>query len=192
MIVEDIPSQTTSTVTTRRASPNPSIYSSIPTATHNANTFLPSPTSPISPSFSASSSSINDRRPSVAASSASTSEWEGASDIYDDYRYSRYSMASKMSRFSSHAGMGGSTGNDPLTPPSPHSDSIGRARTDSNKSRTDSSSFGARSWTDSVNRKLSLDSLSTSSEMRATGGGSLLSTLPLLPEASEVGGGKES
>ena len=28
------------------------------------------------------------------------SDWEGASDIYDDYRYSRHSVASKMSRYS--------------------------------------------------------------------------------------------
>ncbi|KAF9459090.1 rab-GTPase-TBC domain-containing protein [Collybia nuda] len=33
-----------------------------------------------------------ERRPSLAPSASSTSDWEGASDIYDDYRYSRFSM----------------------------------------------------------------------------------------------------
>ena len=82
--------------------------------------------------------------------------------------------------------MEGSTGNDPITPRLPDSNSIGRARTDSDKSRTDSSTFGTRSWTDSVNRKLSVDSSSISFETRATGGGSLLLTLPLLPGVFDI------
>ena len=179
VIVEDTPSQTTSVVTTRRASPNPSIYSNSNTSTgRNLNVLLPLSTSPISPSFSQSSSPTNERRPSMAASASSPSEWEGASDIYDDYRYSRYSMASKVSRFSSSAGW---TGSVVLTPPLPDSSSIGRARTDSSKSRSDSC---ARSRTDSMNTRSNVDSLSTSSEMKAMDGGSLLSSLA---EASEMG-----
>ena len=182
VVVENTPSETTSVVTTRRASPNPSIYSNSNTSTgRNPNIFLPSSTSPTSPSFSRSSSS-NERRPSLAISASSASEWEGASDIYDDYRYSRYSMASKMSRFSSSAGW---TGSVPVTPPLPDSSSSGRARTDSNKSRPDSC---ARSRTDSMNTKSNIDTSSTSSEMKAVTGGSLLSSLPLLAEASEMGG----
>ena len=101
-VIDDTPSQTTSGVPTKRASSNPSVYSNSNTsASHNLNAVLPSSNSPISPSFSQSSFSTNDRRPSLVPSAASTSEWEGASDIYDDYRYSRYSMASRMSRFSS-------------------------------------------------------------------------------------------
>ena len=178
VIVENTPSQTTSAVTTRRASPNPSISSnSVASTGRNPNIFLPSSTSPISPSFSR-SSSTNERRPSLAPSASSASEWEGASDIYDDYRYSRYSMASKMSRFSS----AGWTGSVPVTPPLPDSSSIGRARTDSNKSRSDSS---ARSRTDSMNTRSNFDSSSTTSfEMKAVGGGSLLTSLA---EASEMG-----
>jgi hypothetical protein len=177
VIVENTSSQTTSAVTTRRASPNPSISSNSNASTgRNPDTFLPTSTSPISPSFSR-SSSTNERQPSLALSSSSASEWEGASDIYDDYRYSRYSMASKMSRFSSSAGW---TGSVPVTPPLPDSSSIGRARTDSNKSRSDTS---ARSRTDSMNTRSNVDS-STSSEMRAMVGGSLLSSLA---EASEMG-----
>ena len=180
VIVEDTPSQTTSVVTTRRASPNPSIYSNFNTSNgRNLNVLLPSSTSPISPSFSQSSSPTNERRPSMAASASSPSEWEGASDIYDDYRYSRYSMASKMSRFSSSAGW---TGSVALTPPLPDSSSVGRARTDSSKSWSDSC---ARSRTDSMNTRSNVDSLSTSSEMKAVDGGSLLSSLA---EASEMGG----
>ena len=176
--VEKRLSQTTSAVTTRRASPNPSIYSNSNASTgRNPNIFLPSSTSPISPSFSR-SSSTNERQPSAS----SASEWEGASDIYDDYRYSRYSIASKMSRFSSSAGW---TGSVPVTPPLPDSSSVGRARTDSNKSRPDSS---ARSRTDSMNARSTVDSSSTSSEMKSVTGGSLLSSLPLLAEASEMGG----
>lgn len=50
VIVEEIPSQPTSVVTPRRASPNHSIYyNSNVKAIHNPNTFLPSSTSPISP-----------------------------------------------------------------------------------------------------------------------------------------------
>ena len=167
VIVENTSSQTTSAVTTRRASPNPSISSNSNANTdRNPDIFLPSSTSPIPPSFSR-SSSTNERRPSLAPSASSASEWEGASDIYDDYRYSRHSMASKMSRFSSSAGW---TGSVPVTPPLPDSSSIGRTRTDSNKSSS------ARSRTDSMN---------TSSEMKAMAGGSLLSSLT---EASEMGG----
>ena len=178
VIVENTSSQSTSAVTTRRASPNPSIYSNSNASTgRNPNVSLPSSTSPISPSFSR-SSSTNERRPSLAPSSSSASEWEGAADIYDDYRYSRYSMASKMSRFSS-AGWSGSA---PLTPPLPDSSSNGRERTDSNKSRPGSS---ARSRTDSMNTRSNGDSSSTSSEMKAVAGGSLLSSLA---EASEMGG----
>lgn len=191
VIVEDMPSQTMSVVTTKRASPNFSIYpNSNANGSHNPKS-LPSSTSPISPSFSHSSSSTNERRPSLVPSATSASEWEGASDIYDDYRYSRYSIASKMSRFSSSAGIGGWAGSVPLTPPLPDSSSMGRARTDSNRSRPNSSSASARSRTDSVNTGLSIDSSSTSSEMKVAGAGSLLSSLPLLPEASEIGGGQE-
>ena len=180
VIIEDTPSQTTSVVTTRRASPNPSIHSNSNASTgRNPNIFLPSSTSPISPSFSQSSFSTNERRPSMAPSSSSASEWEGASDIYDDYRYSRYSMASKISRFSSSAGW---TGSVPVTPPLPDSSSAGRARTDSSKSRPDSCS---RSRTDSMNTRSNVDSSSTSSEMKAVNGGSLLSSLT---EAFEMGG----
>ena len=101
-MIDDTPSQTTSAVPTKRASSNPSVYSNSNTsASHNLNAVLPSSNSPLSPSFSQSSFSTNDRRPSLVPSAASTSEWEGASDIYDDYRDSRYSMASRMSRFSS-------------------------------------------------------------------------------------------
>ena len=182
VIVEDTPSS--SAISTRRASPDPSMYSN-PNAntSHNPNT-VPSSTSPISPSFSQSSFPTNERRPSLVPSASSASEWEGASDIYDDYRYSRYSMASKMSRFSSSAGW---TGSAPLTPPLPDSNSIGRERTDSNKSRPDSSSASARSRTNSMSTRLTVDS-----EIKAAaGGGSSLSSLPLLPETSEVGGGQE-
>ena len=182
VIVENTSSQTTSAVTTRRASPNLSIYSNSNASTgRSPNIFLPSSTSPISPSFSQ-SSSTDERRPSLAPSASSASEWEGASDIYDDYRYSRYSMASKMSRFSSSAGW---TGSVPLTPPLPDSSSIGRARTDSNKSRPDSC---ARSRTDSMNTRSNVDSSSTSSEMKAVAGGSLLSSPPLFAESSDMGG----
>jgi TBC1 domain family member 10 len=176
-----VDSQTTSAVTTRRASPNHSIYSdSNVNASHN--TSLPLSASPISPSFSQSSFPTNERRLSLAPSAASTSEWEGASDIYDDYRYSRYSMASKMSRFSSSAGW---TGTVPPTPPLPDCNSAGRARTDSSKSsRPDSC---ARSMTDSTNTRSNVNSSSISSE---TKGGSLLSCPPLLSEASEIEGQK--
>ena len=181
VIVENT-SQTTSAVSTRKASPHPSIHSNSNASTgRNPNVFLPSSTSPISSSFSG-SSSFNERQPSLAPSASSASEWEGASDIYDDYRYSRYSMASKMSRFSSSAGW---TGSVPLTPPLPDSCSIGRARTDSNKSRPDSCS---RSRTDSMNTRSNVESWSTSSEIKAVAGGSLVSSLPLLAEASEMGG----
>ena len=167
--------QTTSAVTTRRASSNHSIYSnSNANASHN--TSLPLSASPISSSFSQSS---NERRLSLAPSAASTSEWEGASDIYDDYRYSRYSIASKMSRFSSSAGW---TGSVPPTPPLPDCNSAGRARTDSSKSRPDSC---ARSMTDSTNTRSNVHSSSMSSEIK---GGSLLSCPPLIPEASETEG----
>ena len=168
VIVEDTPSQTTSAGTIRT-----SIYSN----SSGHNTSLPSSASPVSPSQS--SFSTNERRPSLAPSAASTSEWEGASDIYDDYRYSRYSMTGKMSRFSSSAGW---TGVSP-TPPLPESNSIGRARTDSDKSKPD---FCARSRTDSMNTRSNIDSSSISSEMNLAGGESLLSSLPLLP-ASEIG-----
>ena len=170
VIVENTSSQSTSAVTTRRASPNPSI-SNVSTG-RNPDIFLPSSSSPIPPSFSR-SSSTNERRPSLAPSASSASEWEGAADIYDDYRYSRHSMASKMSRFSASAGW---TGSVPVTPPLPDSSSIGRTRTDSNKSSS------ARSRTDS-NTRSNVDSLS-SSEMKGAVSGSLLSSLA---EASEMG-----
>ena len=145
VIMEDTPSS--SAISTRRAPPDPSIYSD-PNAntSHNPNTVLPSSTVPIPPSFSQSSFPTNERRPSLAPSASSAGGWEGASDIYNDYRYSRYSMASKMSRFSSSAGC---TGSAPLMPPLLDSNSIGRERSDSNKSRPDSSSASARSRTNS-------------------------------------------
>ena len=179
VFVEDMASPKTSAITSSRASPHSSIYSNPnPKPSHNPSTSLPSS---ISPSFSQSSFSPDERRPSLvpSATSTTTTEWEGASDIYDDYRYSRFSMASKMSRFSSSAGCVAAT------PPLPESHSIERARTDSNKSRHDSSSAGTRPRTDSMNTRLTVDSSSTGSETKVAGGGSLLSTLPLLPEASE-------
>ncbi|KAI0935551.1 hypothetical protein AcV5_003953 [Taiwanofungus camphoratus] len=50
--------------------------------------------------------SRNSMHPSMTDSDFGGSEWEGASDIYDNYRYSRFSMASKMSRYSKGSGLG--------------------------------------------------------------------------------------
>jgi hypothetical protein len=85
-------------------------------------------------------------------------------------------MASKISRFSSSAGW---TGSVLVTPPLLDSSSIGQTRTNSNKSSS------ARSRTVSMNTRVNVDSSSTSSEMKALAGGSLLSSLA---EASEMGG----
>ncbi|RDB27248.1 hypothetical protein Hypma_004535 [Hypsizygus marmoreus] len=62
----------------------------------------PSPKLPLSdlhPDAHEDSSQVYERErlpslaPSIASTSNTTSDWEGASDIYDDYRYSRFSMS---------------------------------------------------------------------------------------------------
>ena len=115
VIVEDVPSPTTSTTTTRRAYSNPSIYSnSIATATHNVNTFLPPSTSLISPSFSPSSSSTNERRPSFVPSAMNRKVHQISKTTIDILGI--LWQVREMSRFYSYAGMKGSTENDPMTP----------------------------------------------------------------------------
>ncbi|KIM37247.1 hypothetical protein M413DRAFT_448563 [Hebeloma cylindrosporum] len=131
-------------ITQRRTLEAPIPFTSSPQSSPS-NALLSPATSPISPSFTGPNE--RERRPSLAASAASTGSWEGASDIYDDYRYSRFSMASKMSmssRFSVNTGASGSGAASGVTPtppvpesrPSMDSNSNGsRQRVDSTRSR---------------------------------------------------------
>jgi len=73
--------------------------SPVPFTTSPRSALLSLPSSPVSPLLGGTND--RERRPSLAASVASTGSWEGASDIYDDYRYSRFSMTSKVSTMSS-------------------------------------------------------------------------------------------
>ncbi|TFK18877.1 hypothetical protein FA15DRAFT_760397 [Coprinopsis marcescibilis] len=83
-----------------------------------------------------------ERRPSLAPSlapsatsvgtTATSSSWEGAGDIYDDYRYSRFSMSSALAGSLGRAGgkrmssvtANGVGGSSDIVPPLPHRDSV--------------------------------------------------------------------